>query len=93
MVVKPFQYVARIKRGLVQPAVKCRGKEYLRIIHWPEYTAPQHLERVRSRGLGTKGSLALREFAFGIEPLQQFVEQRAFAPGLRMRFCRSGTGE
>lgn len=75
MVVKPFQFVARNKRGLVQPAVKCRGKEYLRIIYGPEYTAPQNLERLRSRGLSAKRSLALREFALGIESLQRFVER------------------
>jgi protein phosphatase len=75
MVVKPFQFVARNKRGLVQPAVKCRGKEYLRIIYGPEYTAPLNLERLRSRGLSAKRSLALREFALGIESLQRFVER------------------
>jgi protein phosphatase len=75
MVVKPFQFVARNKRGLVQPAVKCRGREYLRIIYGPEYTAPQNLERLRSRGLGAKRSLALREFALGIESLRRFVER------------------
>jgi protein phosphatase len=75
MVVKPFQFVTRNKRGLVQPAVKCRGKEYLRIIYGPEYTAPQNLERLRSRGLSAKRSLALREFALGIESLQRFVER------------------
>jgi len=75
MVVKPFQFVARNKRGLVQPAVKCRGKEYLRIIYGAEYTAPQNLERLRSRGLSAKRSLALREFALGIESLQRFVER------------------
>jgi protein phosphatase len=31
MVVKPFQFVTKTRRGLVQPAVKCRGREYLRI--------------------------------------------------------------
>jgi protein phosphatase len=75
MVVKPFQFVARNKRGMVQPAVKCRGREYLRIIYGPEYTAPQNLERLRSRGLSAKRSLALREFALGIESLQRFVER------------------
>ncbi|MGD0547194.1 MAG: polynucleotide kinase-phosphatase, partial [Terracidiphilus sp.] len=75
MVVKPLQFVARNKRGLVQPAVKCRGREYLRIIYGPEYTAPQNLERLRSRGLGAKHSLALREFALGIEALRRFVER------------------
>lgn len=73
MVVKPLPFVTRGRRGLVQPAVKCRGKEYLRIIYGPEYTLPQYLERLRSRGLGAKRSLALREFALGIEALERFV--------------------
>jgi protein phosphatase len=75
MVVKPFQFAAKGRKGLVQPAVKCRGKEYLRIIYGPEYTAPEHLERLRSRSVGTKRSLASREFALGIEGLQRFVER------------------
>jgi protein phosphatase len=75
MVVKPLDFVARGRRGLIQPAVKCRGREYLRIIYGPEYTAPEHLERLRSRALGAKRSLALREFALGIEALQRFVDR------------------
>jgi protein phosphatase len=74
MVVKPRQFIGRNRRGLIQPAIKCRGREYLRIIYGPEYTAPEHLERLRARGLGTKRSLALREFALGLEALQRFVE-------------------
>jgi len=73
MVVKPLSFVARGRRGLVQPAVKCRGREYLRIIYGPEYTMPENLERLRSRGLGAKRSLATREFALGIESLERFV--------------------
>jgi hypothetical protein len=75
MVVKPAGFVARGRRGLAQPAVKCRGREYLRIIYGPEYTAPEHLERLRERGLGRKRSLALREFALGIEALERFVRR------------------
>jgi len=73
MVVKPLAFVARGRRGLLQPAVKCRGPEYLRIIYGPEYDAPANLERLRSRGLSAKRSLALREFALGIEGLERFV--------------------
>ncbi len=73
MVVKPLDFVARGKRGLIQPAVKCRGREYRRIIYGPEYTAPDNLERLRSRGLNAKRSLALREFALGVEALERFV--------------------
>jgi len=87
MVVKPLQFVTKSRRGLVQPAVKCRGREYLRIIYGPEYTAPEHLERLRSRGLGTKRSLALREFALGIEALQRFVERE---PLRRVHECVFG---
>jgi protein phosphatase len=75
MVVKPLDFIARSRRGLVQPAVKCRGREYLRIIYGPEYTAAENLERLRARGLSTKRSLALREFALGIEALERFVRK------------------
>jgi len=74
MVVKPLDFTVRGKRGLVQPAVKCRGREYLRIIYGAEYTAEANLERLRQRGLATKRSLALREYALGVESLQRFVD-------------------
>ena len=73
MVVKPKDFVARGRRGLVQPAVKCRGREYLRIIYGPDYTTPVNLERLRARALGGKRSAARREFALGIEGLERFV--------------------
>jgi protein phosphatase len=73
MVVKPLPFVAKGSRGLVQPAVKCRGREYLRIIYGPEYTLPENLTRLRQRGLHAKRSLALREFALGVEALERFV--------------------
>lgn len=75
MVVKPFDFVVKGRRGLVQPAVKCRGREYLRIIYGPEYSSAENLERLRSRGLSTKRSLALREFALGIESLERFARK------------------
>ena len=73
MVVNPVDVVHRGPKGLTQPGVKCRGPEYLRIIYGPEYTAEANLSRLRSRGLGHKRSLALREFALGIEALERFV--------------------
>ena len=60
MVVKPAAFVAAGARGPVQPALKCRGREYLRLIYGPEYDFPENLERLRARGLGAKRSLALR---------------------------------
>jgi protein phosphatase len=73
MVVKPLSFVQRGKRDLAQPAVKCRGREYLRIIYGPEYTRDEHLSRLRQRGLSSKRSLAIREFALGVEALERFV--------------------
>ncbi len=73
MVVKPREFVARGKKGLIQPALKVRGREYLRIIYGPEYDAPENLIRLRERRLGGKRDLALREFALGHEALKRFV--------------------
>lgn len=73
MVVKPLGFLVRGKKGILQPAIKCRGPEYLRIIYGPEYTLPENLSRLRSRGISSKRSLALREFALGIEGLVRFV--------------------
>jgi protein phosphatase len=87
MVVKPLDFVVRGPRGLVQPAVKCRGKEYLRIIYGPEYDAQENLSRLRARGLQGKRSLALREFAMGIEALERFVRRE---PLRRVHECVFG---
>jgi protein phosphatase len=87
MVVKPLDFFARGRRGLVQPAVKCRGPEYLRIIYGPEYLRPENLERLRSRSVARKRSLALREFALGIEALERFVRRE---PLRRVHECVFG---
>lgn len=71
MVVKPMAGLVRGKTGLVQPGVKVRGREYLRIIYGPDYTEPRHLNRLRRRSLGRKRSLALREYALGLEALDR----------------------
>jgi protein phosphatase len=87
MVVKPLEFIARGSRGLVQPAVKCRGREYLRIIYGPDYTTDENLSRLRHRGLGQKRSLALREFALGIEGLERFIRRE---PLRRVHECVFG---
>jgi protein phosphatase len=74
MVVKPLGALVRDGEGrLVQPGVKCRGREYLRIIYGPEYTRPDHLARLRGRFLQHKRSLALREYALGLEALDRLA--------------------
>ena len=87
MVVKPLEFIAKGAKGLAQPAVKVRGREYLRIIYGPEYTIPENLTRLKSRGLGAKRSLALREFALGIEALERFVHKE---PLRRVHECVFG---
>jgi protein phosphatase len=87
MVIKPLAFVQRGSKGLVQPAVKCRGREYLRIIYGPDYTANLNLARLRNRGLGAKRSLALSEFALGIEGLERFVRKE---PLRRVHECVFG---
>lgn len=74
MVVKPLANLVRGRRGPVQPGIKVRGREYLRIVYGPDYTEPQHLQRLRQRSLGRKRGLALREYALGLEALARAVE-------------------
>ncbi|UJR82746.1 polynucleotide kinase-phosphatase [Sandaracinus amylolyticus] len=73
MVVKPLDYLVRGPKGWLQPAIKCRGPEYLRIIYGPEY--PLQIDRLRQRGLGRKRGLAHKELALGIEALERFVRR------------------
>ena len=87
MVVKPLDFVLRGKRGLAQPAVKCRGREYLRLIYGPEYVEDAHISRLRGRGLGHKRALALGEFALGVEGLERFVRRE---PLRRVHECVFG---
>ncbi len=73
MVVKPAANLTVGRRGIVQPGLKVRGREYLRIIYGPDYTEPANLERLRERGLGHKRSLAQREYALGLEALDRLA--------------------
>jgi protein phosphatase len=71
IVVKPAANLVRGRRGLVQPGLKVRGPDYLRIIYGPDYAEPANLDRLRTRGLGHKRSLASREYALGLEALDR----------------------
>jgi protein phosphatase len=75
MVVKPLDFVSRDNRGLLQPALKVRGREYLRIIYGPEYSLPENLNRLRERAISSKRRLALQEFSLGLEALHRFVDR------------------
>jgi protein phosphatase len=87
MVVKPLDYISRGRKGLLQPALKCRGREYLRIIYGAEYLEAESLALLKNRNVKTKRSLAQREFALGLESLSRFV---AGEPLRRVHECAFG---
>ena len=87
MVVKPETYIAKQNGSLLQPAVKCRGREYLRIIYGAEYLEPDHLKRLKKRSLSRKRTLALKEFSLGMEALERFVQG---APLYKVHECSFG---
>ncbi len=87
MVVKPASFIAQDGKGLVQPGLKVRGPEYLRIIYGPEYRAPGQLDRLRDRRLGRKRSLAAREFGLGVEALERLARAE---PLYRVHECVFG---
>ncbi|MEJ2577511.1 MAG: polynucleotide kinase-phosphatase [Kineosporiaceae bacterium] len=87
MVVKPAANLWRTGAGPVQPGLKVRGREYLRIIYGPDYTEPANLDRLRRRGLGRKRSLASREYALGLEALDRLARGE---PLWRVHECVSG---
>lgn len=87
MVVKPETFIARRQTEVLQPAVKCRGPEYLRIIYGPDYLMPEHLTRLKKRSLSRKRSLAIREFSLGMESLARFVNKE---PLYRVHECVFG---
>ncbi|MEM6487613.1 MAG: polynucleotide kinase-phosphatase [Pseudomonadota bacterium] len=78
-VIKPASFVARGPKGLVQPAIKVRGRDYLRLIYGPDYDMPENIERLRRRGIARKASLADREFRLGLEGLARFVDREPLA--------------
>ncbi|WP_027708765.1 polynucleotide kinase-phosphatase [Zooshikella ganghwensis] len=87
IVIKPMDFVCHTNVGLAQPALKVRGKEYLRLIYGPNYDAPENLVRLKKRGLGKKRRLAIKEFSLGLAALQRFVGQE---PLRRVHECILG---
>lgn len=85
MVVKPRDFIHRGKQGLLQPAIKCRGREYLRIIYGAAYT--ERIADFKKRQLAVKRSKAIREFALGMESLERFIKKE---PLRRIHECVFG---
>ena len=87
MVVKPYDFITFKGAELLQPAIKCRGREYLRIIYGPEYMLEDNLLRLKKRSLSKKRNLALTEFALGVESLERFARNE---PLYRVHECVFG---
>jgi protein phosphatase len=87
MVAKPLAPVTRLRHGVAQHGMKCRGPEYLRIIYGPEYAIPANLGRLAGRNLSRKQSLAAGEFALGAEALDRFTRRE---PLFRVHECVFG---
>jgi len=87
MVVKPFDNLVRGPKGLVQPGLKVRGREYLRIIYGADYTDTATLDRLKQRNVGQKRSMALREYALGLEAVRRAA---AGEPVWRVHQCVFG---
>lgn len=75
MVVKPLDYITLFKGKTIQPAMKCRGSEYLRIIYGPEYDSEENIKNLKIRNVKVKRELALKEFTLGLESLERFVSK------------------
>lgn len=69
VVVKPLHFAPRGRRGAAQPAIKCRGKEHLRMVYGPDYDLPE-----RRRELASRESLVNRRAKF-----REIVKQAAIS--------------
>jgi protein phosphatase len=87
MVVKPLDYITSFKGRTVQPAMKCRGGEYLRIIYGPEYDTTENIQVLKERNVKVKRDLAIKEFTLGLESLTRFVNKE---PLRRIHECVFG---
>ncbi len=87
MVVKPLDYITSFKGKTVQPAMKVRGSEYLRIIYGPEYDTVQNIQNLKERNVKVKRDLAIKEFTLGLESLYRFVNKE---PLRRIHECVFG---
>jgi protein phosphatase len=88
VVIKPLCFVPRGRRGFAQPALKCRGKEHLRLVYGPEYDLPENLVRMIDREAladrRRKHRRILRQAALSVEAVERFVRQEELS---RVREC------
>lgn len=76
IVIKPMNFITKHQGKLIQPAIKVRGREYLRIIYGMDYTDPAQLAKLKKRNSQKKMRHALQEFSLGVEGISRFVSQQ-----------------
>ena len=79
MVAKPLDFIARGAGHILQPAIKCRSKEYLRLVYGAEYSFENNIVRLKDRNVKKKRSLAVKEFILGLEALKRFTNHETLA--------------
>jgi protein phosphatase len=89
---KPLDHSDALHKSAADACLALRShhlplKGATRIIYGLEYTLAENLHRLKSLGLGAKRSLALREFALGLEALERFVHRK---PLRRVHECVFG---
>lgn len=57
----------------IQPAMKVRGRDYLRIIYGMDYLQPEYFDRLKQRGTKMKRLLAVQEQEIAIHILRCFI--------------------
>jgi hypothetical protein len=82
VVIKPMAVISTGRRGgTVQPGVKCRGREHLRLVYGPEYDRNEYLEALRERSAFShrrqKHRGVLRQFALSLEAVKRFVQSES----------------
>jgi len=86
VVVKPLDFIARARRGLVSRRSVSRP-EYLRIIYGPEYSAVTLGTAAGTRAVGEAVPRPTVEFALGVEALERFTREE---PLYRVHECVFG---
>lgn len=88
IIIKPLHYETYYKGKLLQPAIKVRGREYLRIIYGMDYTNETTMKKLKHRNPSRKMRNALLEFKLGIEGISRFVRSESNA---RIHECALAT--
>lgn len=77
IVAKPQTFIVKKQGNLLQPAIKCRGREFLRLTFGPEYTDPISMRILREQNVVGKQIFSLKEFSLGIEAMTRFIQHES----------------